>query len=166
MMRITLFLFCLIGLGCNMDPCGLNKQHFLKKMERLTVKIEDKDDLSKNELKALDEQVEVLVNDCYDKFTDDLTKIERKAFWSDVSAYYLDRFGAEAIDRIEEGLDQLGGALSENLGDWLDESANNLEEWIEEFKNKEGGDLKIEIDGDLEDLKLKLKELFEEEEQQ
>ena len=163
MIRVGLFLFCLLTVGCNLDPCGLNKQHFLKKMERLASKIEDKDDLSENQLKAIDDEVEVLVNDCYKQFEDDLTKNERKAFWADVSGYYLDRFGADAIDRLEEGLDRLGVKLSENFGDWLDASANKLDEWLEEFKEKEGGDINLEIEGDLEELKLKLKELFEEE---
>lgn len=125
-------------------------------------KVEDRDDLSKNDMEAMDAVVKKLVEECYKSYENDLTQNEKKAFWSDVSAYYFRRHGLAAFGRLNKDLDVMAESVIEQVGQWMETSSGELEKWMEEFKNEDLEDLKSELKDELEEWEKKLEELIDE----
>ncbi len=161
MIRYSVLLSIFFLFSCQKPPCGYSKADLLETMSEMSEKIKDKDDLSKNEMKVLDEKVEQLVEECYKNYEDDLTKRESRAFWSDVSSYYFRRHGLAALGRIDKDIDRMAEALNENLESWMETSAERFEAWIEKFEEEDLNDIKIDLEGDFEKLGEKLEELLE-----
>lgn len=130
-------------------------------MDDLADRIRDKDNLSKNQIKTLDEDVEHLVEECYRKYEDDLTKKENREFWGDVSKYYLSRHGLSAFERLGRDLEDMGEDLGESLEDWLEDGAERLENWFDEFEEKDYEDLKIRLEGEFDSFGEMLDALIE-----
>jgi len=70
----------------------------------------------------MDLQIEELVAECYTKHEDNLTKKEDREFWTNVSNYYLERYGSTALLRIQEGTDEISRLLDRNLDKWVDQA--------------------------------------------
>jgi len=161
MIRYTLILTSFLLFSCEKPPCGYSKKDLLADIEELADEIRDKDNLSRNQIKALDEKVEQLVEECYRKYEDDLTKKENKAFWGDVSKYYLSRHGLAAFEQLGRDLEDMGEDLGESLENWLEDGADRIEKWFDEFQEEDYEDIKIRLEGEFENFGDMIEALIE-----
>ena len=139
----SLFVFLLAS--CSSDPCGNNKDAFLKKFDSLVESIEAIEyDTKHSKWEGYNEEFKMMVEECYEKHEDDLTRREEREFGRKVAVYYVKTFSENV--NLEE--------YAAKFGKFLDENTDNISEQLgAAIKDI---DLNINIDDE------ELEELFEE----
>jgi len=131
--------------SCANDPCGNDKDDFLKKFNTLVGKIEAIDyDTKSPKWEGYNDDFTKIVDECYEMHEDDLTRREERAFGKHVALYYVKTFTGN-VD-FEEYAAEFGQVMDENMG--------NISSQIS--KAIEGVDIDINIDDQ------ELEQLFEE----
>lgn len=125
-MRILLaaVLFTMASLtACDVDPCGATPEAFVERAERFFAEAAEADyDASAEAWDLYDERLRELVEECFPRHEDALTREQARTFWNGVGAYYVQRFGRAGA---REALRKLGGGLQEGLRGldrWLDDN--------------------------------------------
>ena len=94
MLKRSIFLFMFISFGlqsCFLDPC-YNKDSFLKHLEEtVDQSIKDSEGWTEEQWKERDEEIGKLMDECYEKFKEDLTKEERKVVIKESTKYVYHR---------------------------------------------------------------------------
>jgi len=102
--------------SCATDPCGNDKDDFLKKFNTLVDKIEAIDyDTENSKWEGYNDEFKNLVEECYKIHEDDLSRREERKFGKQVAVYYVKTFTGN-VD-IEKHAAEFGKMLDENMGD-------------------------------------------------
>ena len=102
--------------SCATDPCGNDKDDFLKKFNTLVDKIEAIDyDTENSKWEDYNDEFKNLVEECYKIHEDDLSRREERKFGKQVAVYYVKTFTGN-VD-IEKHAAEFGKMLDENMGD-------------------------------------------------
>ena len=109
------------SVNCDVDPCGATPESFAARAQDFFAQVEAADhDASAPEWDRYDERFRELVEACYPRHEEALTREQDRAFWAGVTDYYVKRYGRagarEALRKLRGGLD---GALRDVEG-WLD----------------------------------------------
>jgi len=140
-----LFLATITLTSCSVDPCGNDKDAFLKNFDTLVDKVEDIDyDTENSKWEGYNEDFKKLVEDCYEIHEDDLTRREEKRFWKKTTLYYVKTFSGQV--NFEEQAAEFGKLLDDNI----------------EGISEEIGQAVKDIDLDININEEELEELFEE----
>ena len=123
MRRLTFALALGAVLGaCDFDPCGSTPTAFAARAGDFFVEAAAAEyDASAPEWELYDERLRELVEECYPRHEEGLTREQEQAFWSDVGKYYVQRFGRAGA---REALRKAGGGVRDGL--------RGLERWIDD----------------------------------
>ena len=152
---ILFFLLTILFIpSCILDPC-YNKDSFLSNLEKTVEEVKkEAQDYSDAEWEKKDKELEKLMDECYEKFKDELTKEERKQVFRNSTQYVYqrqkDQF-KEFISALEEvewekEAEQLitmadeeikeifNDVLKDDLESFLDEAVNELENLAKDLR--------------------------------
>jgi polyhydroxyalkanoate synthesis regulator phasin len=126
--------------------------------------VEKTDDLeleiSNESWEKYDETFEHYVEECYEKFEEDLTEKEKKRFWIGSLKYYAARYGDGLLRELEKDDGEYAEKVKQNLEEIFEETGRKLEDFFD--KNEvEIEALVDQISNDVEAWAEKLKEIFE-----
>ncbi len=140
----------LVLTSCSNDPCGNNKDAFLKNFNALVDKVEAIEYDAKNaKWEGYNEEFKRMVDECYKIHEDDLTRREEKDFGKKVAVYYLktfkdqvkfEEYAAEFGKLMDDNLDGLSDKISTSIKD-LDIDINLNDQEIEELFEELGSDI-------------------------
>lgn len=177
MLRNTTIILALAFIGFSscqpLDPCS-SPEAFVKSHTKFVEEtITGADDLSENEWKEKDKAFEEMMDTCFEKLEDDLSKREKEEIATNSAKYLAKRvknsvgFSFENLadnlenvfnDDFEQSVERIGSEFGKNMEDLFDEDFQNKIEDIfdEDFKRK------------MEDLfddefKSKIEDIFDEE---
>ena len=109
-------LMTLLLSSCANDPCGNDKDDFLKKFNALVDKVEAIDYDSENpNWESYNDAFTKMVDECYKIHEDDLSRKEERVFAKKVGVYYVKTFTGN-VD-IEKHAAEFGKMLDENMSD-------------------------------------------------
>ena len=152
---LTLFLLAIFSLqSCFLDPC-FDKNSFLKHLEKtVDQSVENSDKWTEDQWKEKDKEIEKLMDECYEKFKDDLTKEERKTVFKESTKYlyhrqkdkfkefltFVDELNLEEEARklvtlADEDLkDIFNDVLKDDLAGFIDDAVDEIEKLARELK--------------------------------
>jgi len=146
----ALFVILLIAQSCSTDPCGNNKNDFLRKFNSLVDKVENIDyDTKDRNWEKYNQEFEHMIKECYKIYEDDLSSMEERSLWKKTSKYYVRTFAgnvnleeqaAEFSRLIEDNVGEVSESLSKAIKD-IDISINIDEEEIEALMEELGSDI-------------------------
>ena len=157
----ALILTTLVFSSCSRNECSGSKKAFLKKYNDLVETVMDHDlDYSDREWEKYDEQFRTYVEDCYDEHEPEMTRRERREFWSKAMGYYYKRYGDGVVNELMDESSRLAAKIRENTEEFWHEHGDELEEILENLgDNLE--DVFSKFEDDIEDWARKLEEIIE-----
>lgn len=139
---ITLLLFSLSLMSCDMTFQCSSKESFLNSFERFHKDLEKHhNDLTEADWTEVDEEFKSFVDNCYEKYKSDLSLKEKIDFWKNTLSYHLYRgkpLEELALEMdLEKELNDLGLQGKKELEDFFkDEIKPELGEAIDEILNE------------------------------
>ena len=132
--------------SCMLDECGGSKERFINKFENFVEEI-DKADLnySDDEWEKLDVQFESYIDNCYERYEEEMTVKEIKQFWRSSMKYYYQRFGTGiarelfgkgngTLKKLRKKLEKFKDEDLEDAMDDLKSETKRLQEELEELR--------------------------------
>ena len=146
------FILLLIGLGfvlssCSKEvSCGDNSEAFLLNYFALIREAQlAKLSVSDAGWKQYDEQFRAMVEECYQLYESDLTRGQRRSFWSKAVQYYYHRYGSGFMKEIKNESSELSRRIKREIDNRWDKPGSALDEammkankdWQRVKKNRE-----------------------------
>ena len=165
MMR-NLFVAILFGsllfTGCSKNACSGSKKDFLRKYnELIETAMTSELDYSDRKWKKYDEQFRTYVEECYDEHEADMSRRERRRFWSKAMSYYYMRYGDGVVEELLDETDRVAQRIRENTEDFWEKHGEDLENIFENLGN-DLENLFEDLEHDLEDWFEDLEDVLEE----
>lgn len=150
----------LLGIqGCQIDPCGSAPADLIENMKDLVREVKKKDYKPKDDRwQVYDDRFQIYFEDCYDRWSPEMTSHQKKQFTGLTGQFLANRFGRsffksifgnkkddeKDIDEIPESLKKLGEDVQKFLEDQKESGKEILENllneasdwWNTETKNK------------------------------
>ena len=139
-MKNILYAFLLICFtqSCSLSPCGSTPEAFIQKMQSLVDTVsEKKKDLSEEEWKSYDAQLDKLTSECYKEHEAEMTVQQQKSFLLLTTRYAYQRGtgGLKGLfNRGKKELENLKNELNEIDGKELDDLINDVSKDVKDWK--------------------------------
>lgn len=115
---LSTFLAILFLNSCSVDPCGNDKDQFLKNYYAFMEEVETADLKAKDDgWKAYDTKFKKYVEECYEVHEEALTGREERRFWTKTVRYYFNRYGGEVLAELGKEQGRLGEEIKAHLTD-------------------------------------------------
>ena len=149
--------------ACNlMSPCGNSKDDFLKNYNAFIENIKEKDlAYDADEWETYDRDFKQIVEECHEKYKDEMSVSEEVDFWSNALAYYYYRYGTDMISVLNDSSNELSVTISENVNEVIDNPEMVLGKILGKDKMKELEDLFKDLEKDLDKWGKKIEKLLE-----
>ncbi len=132
---ILIFALALLGTSCQFDTCGIDKEHFLGNFKQFIKTIEKEDlEYSSSEWEKHDEKFKKFVKECYPEYKDKLTSEEKSEYYSYSTKYYVLKYGRGFEKFMDEHGEELAEQVSQGIEDFIEISADNVEEFINQLE--------------------------------
>ena len=149
--------------SCNLiSPCGVSKDDFLANYNTFIDNIQEKDlAYDANEWESYDRDFEQMVEECHEKYKEEMSASEEIDFWTNALAYYYYRYGTDMVSILSDSSNELSVTISENVDDVIDNPKVVLKKILGKDKMDELEDLFKDFEKDMEKWGKKLEKLFE-----
>lgn len=148
--RIGVLILALNIFSCQIDPCGSAPADLIENLEDLVKEVKKKDYLPRDDRwQTYDDRFRIFFEDCFDRWSPDMTPDQKRKFAGLTTRYLANRFGRswfksifgqnnKDTEGIPESLDQLGDEfqkfLEENKEagkDIWEDLLQDINEWFE-----------------------------------
>ena len=156
----TLLFALLLLSSCAINPCPTAVK-MQESMETLVDQASDRAEKSdKPHWTRMDKTFNKLITECYDLHKAELSLNDKKDFWLNGIRYYKHRYGEDWYERMDDPDDILAQRIEEEIGDSIENSAEDVVEFLKEIYGdeiKEGID---EVVDEIEKLGEELKNIL------
>jgi len=155
-------LYLVSNLSCDvLNPCGASKDAFLENYNTLVTEAsESGKDYSDDQWKAKDGRFNKMVEECYNRWEEDLSFREQRKFWGSALKYYYKRHGNNLADELKDEENTVAVKIQEELENVWGDSEEVLKDLFDELGGEEIEDLLKDIGKDVEKWGKKLEEIF------
>lgn len=138
MKQLLLFASILLfGSSCNFDSCGFNKKSFLSKHEYWVDNVKkNRKSWNEKDWEKSDAAMKDLIENCYEKYEDELTNEESMQFWKGTASYYVRRIGKGYKGELKNMDEEISKALEKGIS----AIKSDPEGFLREILKESGGD--------------------------
>ncbi len=162
MQNFAFFLFLgtvLVLQSCGLDECGSTKSNFLKKYDAFIAEVEKQDlSFSDKNWETYDAQFESYLENCYERYEEEMTTAENREFWVQSVKYYYKRYGNGFAEELFDEDNELSQTMRRKIRDLERNPEQFLKEVIREIGGEDLEGLFREIGREIEGMGKQLQE--------
>ncbi len=146
-----------------LDECGGSKDNFLKTFESFIDEAKQKDwHYADNDWKPYDDKLESYIENCYERFEEEMSATEIRDFWTQTVTFYVKRYDREFIDEFFDEKNEVSQSIRKHVKKFERDPERFFKEILREVSGGEVDELFRDLGKELENMGKQLQDWLDE----